>query len=383
MDKPHCDIIIPVWNQPEHTERCLESLISHTRSTFRAIVIDNGSEQETRDILKKFSDSDSRIEVITNPTNTGFVRAINQGIEASQAPLLCLLNNDTELTEGWLEELIEVLDMDSSIGMVNPLCNEPEREFGLIPTDGARYYLMDKPQGFCLLIRGEVIDAVGGLNTDYGMGLYDDFDFGLRVQQKGFEIALATKAFVYHHRRASFKVKKDTEILLKKNKALFEKIWGTSVRIMFVSDEAWSAEPDKQLPTYENLLAIARNNVTVHMYLNGTSKGAFKDILFNRLKMPFYKNMNIKQTFGHEKGALLRVHLIGRLFRLKFFSNRGYSGLATDLPELADNLSRLAWLHRLPVFLINNEIKLVRVGSEEQLSPKEVKLSVCKGAGRL
>ncbi|MEE8448458.1 MAG: glycosyltransferase, partial [Thermodesulfobacteriota bacterium] len=118
-----CDITIPVWNQLEYTKRCLESIRRHTDFPHRVIVIDNGSDQETKDHLNLIKRDDSQLLVITNQTNRGYVKAVNQGLAASSHEFICLLNNDTVVTQGWLSRITSLAGSNERIGIINPLGN--------------------------------------------------------------------------------------------------------------------------------------------------------------------------------------------------------------------------------------------------------------------
>jgi glycosyltransferase involved in cell wall biosynthesis len=85
--KPHCDIIIPIWNQMSLTKRCLESIREKTGIPYRLILIDNGSEEETRQYLASLAGNGGwRGVLIRNDENLGYIRAINQGLRVSTAP---------------------------------------------------------------------------------------------------------------------------------------------------------------------------------------------------------------------------------------------------------------------------------------------------------
>ena len=104
-------IIIPCWGQLAFTRQCLAALKSHTRRPWELIVVDNGSTDRTPDYLAGVSDIASvPVTVITNATNRGFPAAVNQGLKAARGGYLVLLNNDVIVTDGWLEQLIGLVN---------------------------------------------------------------------------------------------------------------------------------------------------------------------------------------------------------------------------------------------------------------------------------
>ena len=120
-----CDIVIPVWNQPLLTKDCVDSIIKNTDCLdYRLIIIDNASDEETKRYLESLKSSTSpRVFLVRNENNLGFVRAANQGMRLSEAPYVCLINNDTIAAKGWLSEMIRIADSSANIGLVNPSSN--------------------------------------------------------------------------------------------------------------------------------------------------------------------------------------------------------------------------------------------------------------------
>ena len=109
-------IIIPCWGQLEFTRQCLAALKSHTRRPWELIIVDNGSTDGTPDYLAGVSDmANMPVTVITNATNRGFPAAVNQGLKAARGEYLVLLNNDVIVTDGWLEQLIGLVNAKTGL----------------------------------------------------------------------------------------------------------------------------------------------------------------------------------------------------------------------------------------------------------------------------
>ena len=98
-------VVVPVWNQLEHTRACLASLRRTTRAPYEVVVVDNGSTDGTRAWLAAQRD----VVVVTNAENRGFAAACNQGVAASRGEVVVLLNNDTQVARGWVEGLLDAL----------------------------------------------------------------------------------------------------------------------------------------------------------------------------------------------------------------------------------------------------------------------------------
>jgi len=234
MSDIKCDIIMPVWNERELTRKCIESITKNTDVSCRVILVDNASDTETASYLKELSGKNKdAITLIRNEENIGFPKAVNQGITVSNAPYLCILNNDTEVYKGWLSEMIDVAEANPDIGILNPASNN----LGLRkPLEGfsGKWIEMSSCIGFCMLIKREVIQKIGILDEIYSPGNFEDTDFSRRAIKAGYKCVMAKGAYVYHLQNTGFKKRKDWRERFKKNQEIFNERWGRIKRIAFV-----------------------------------------------------------------------------------------------------------------------------------------------------
>ncbi|MBM3501196.1 MAG: glycosyltransferase, partial [Armatimonadetes bacterium] len=232
-------IIIPVWNQLEHTRLCLDSLREHTAYPHEIIVVDNGSDDGTPECLAEQAD----VTVIRNDRNEGFIKACNQGLRASAGDYLVLLNNDTVVTRGWLEGLLSIAEWDPAVGLAGPVSNNvsgPQQ----IPTGysslaamhewAAEYtrahagHLVEAERliGFCLFIKRDLLDHIGFLDERFGIGLFDDDDLSLRTRRAGYRLVYTHGVFVHHFGNQTFQaLGMDAEALLERNWEQFREKW--------------------------------------------------------------------------------------------------------------------------------------------------------------
>ncbi|MFH1790582.1 MAG: glycosyltransferase family 2 protein [Candidatus Omnitrophota bacterium] len=249
---PKCDIIIPVWNQPRITARCLESVTANTLCDYGVIVIDNASGRETVRVLDRFKAevTGRPFSIIRNAENIGFVKAVNEGIHASRAQYICILNNDTVTAKGWLTEMLAVADRNPSIGVLNPSSNNlgqkkpflmafKEYASGVARNSG-KYVEMMSCVGFCMLFRRSLTDEIGMFDEMYGMGNFEDTDFCMRARERGYLCARALGAYVYHRENTSFRMIKKHHYDFEKNRVLFESRWGRPRRVFFAVNGAVS-----------------------------------------------------------------------------------------------------------------------------------------------
>jgi hypothetical protein len=115
-------IIVPCWNGVEFTQQCIAALKSHTRPAWELIVVDNGSTDGTGTYLAGVRDmSTVPVTVVSNATNVGFPAAINQGLRLARGEYLVMLNNDVVVTDGWLDQLIALVNAKRSSVVSGPL----------------------------------------------------------------------------------------------------------------------------------------------------------------------------------------------------------------------------------------------------------------------
>ncbi len=244
-----CDIVLTVYNKLELTKRCFESLVKYFRSQDHLIIVDNGSNKDTADYLKRIkSDFENiSIELVRLRPNRGFIKAANAGLMRSQKEFACLLSNDTIVTEEWLDRMCALAETDRHIGIINPLSST----FGLYPSKGQSieelaeslkkfsltYTETAACVGFCMLIKEEVIKKIGGLDEAYGIGYFEDTDYSRRAHAAGFKCLIAKDAYVWHKEHSTFQ-SKEIEDSFKKNKEIFYKRWGKPLRILCVLDKS-------------------------------------------------------------------------------------------------------------------------------------------------
>ena len=244
-----CDIIIPVWNQLSFTKDCVESVFKNTAGVdYRLIVIDNASNDETNHYLEGLRDSgNEKVILIRNEKNLGFVKAVNQGITASRAAYVCLLNNDTLVMKNALEEMIAIAESAGDIGIVNPSSNnlgqkpaagEPiELYADKIGKHRGEFIELGAGIGFCMLIKRRLFEKIGLFDEIYGMGNFDDTDFSRRAIQAGFRCVRACGAYVYHRENTSFNKMKTFDDDFRRNREIYEFRWGKPKRIAYVLDK--------------------------------------------------------------------------------------------------------------------------------------------------
>ncbi|MFA5147120.1 MAG: glycosyltransferase family 2 protein [Candidatus Omnitrophota bacterium] len=272
MREEGCDIIIPVWNEQESTSICIDKVREHTHGPYRLIIIDNASGEATRRYLEGLRKDAPGTVLIRNEENLGFVKAVNQGIRSSAGRYICILNNDTVVTEDWLERLIDTCEKGpGAIGIANPASNV----FGDKAPYGGRYgwQELDSARGFCMLIKREVVERVGLFDEAYGMGYFEEKDFSRRAIEAGYICVKAGTSFVYHRDRLSFDKIKERDEIFRENEKLYNRKWGRPLSIAFIARSgSWLAG------RRDAIYALLNKGHRVNIFLpDGMARPRFKD----------------------------------------------------------------------------------------------------------
>lgn len=199
------DIVLLQCGLPELTVRCLESIYS-TFDDCRVILVDNGSSIEDIEVAAATLEKRDSL-LIRNGENLGFAKAVNIGIAESDAPYVCILNNDTIISPGAFERMLAYMDDDPYLGLIGPLTNRCETEQR---SDGSRgpgvVYTNGLVAFFCTILRREMIAAVGLLSEEYGLGYGEDDDYCIRARRAGWRLGIAQDAWIWHDHHATYKI---------------------------------------------------------------------------------------------------------------------------------------------------------------------------------
>ncbi len=243
---PVVSVVIVTYGGLELTKACLDSLLEHeTWPRLDVIVVDNGSSDGTPEYLAEVARGDPRVRCVFNRENRGFAAANNQGIALAAGEIVVLLNNDTVVPPGLMGRLAAHLRRDASIGLLCPTTNfcgnearvEPDySDVADLPAFAARRARAHRGRVFdigvaamyCVAARRDVLDEVGPLDEAYGIGMFEDDDFAVRMRAKGYRVACAEDAYVHHVGQGAFrKLSPEAyDALWKKNQAYFEKKFG-------------------------------------------------------------------------------------------------------------------------------------------------------------
>jgi len=208
-------VIIPNYNGEKYLEDCLRSLLEQSFKSLEIVVVDNGSNDRSADLLqRRFPE----VNFVCLPSNRGFAAAVNKGLESTQGEYILILNNDTCTDPSFVSELYEALAGEPEAAMAAPkmlFLRDPRvvnsaglgycvsginHDIGFGRMDGPEF---DRPAwifgpcGGAGLYRRELFRRVGGFDEDFFM-YYEDVDFCFRAQLAGFKSMYVPTARVYH-----------------------------------------------------------------------------------------------------------------------------------------------------------------------------------------
>ncbi len=230
---PKVSVVILSYNSPKLMKTTLDSVISQSNyPNLEIIVVDNNSNQETINLLEKYSN----IKLILNKTNYGFAKGNNIGMKASTGEYIILLNNDVIVTPGWISRLLFYCQKDN-VGLVGPVTNNIGNEAKInYDLNNYRNYTVNhwgktlevnNIAAFCVMMSRQVYKRVGELDERFGRGMFEDDDYCYRIKKLGLKILIADDIFIYHYGGASFNPLPEYQKLFIENKSKFEEKWQT------------------------------------------------------------------------------------------------------------------------------------------------------------
>jgi GT2 family glycosyltransferase/glycosyltransferase involved in cell wall biosynthesis len=212
---PQVSIVIPIHGKLAYTLACLRSLVRHeSGAPFEVIVVDDASLDDSASVLAQITG----LKLLRNERNLGFIGSCNVGAAQARGEFLLFLNNDTQVTAGWLDALLRCFAERADCGIAGSRLLYPDGRLqeagGLVFANGScwntgRFEPRNAPafryrrktdyvSGASLLIRRAVFQGVGGFDMRYAPGYYEDTDLAFTVRRLGLATYYEPASTVIH-----------------------------------------------------------------------------------------------------------------------------------------------------------------------------------------
>ncbi len=214
-ETPEVSLIIPLYAHAELTRACLCSIREHTtRVRYEVVLVDDEADDGTRQLLKEVKGA----RIVRNEKNLGYLRSMNRGATVARGRWLVLFNNDTEVTRGWLEAMLDCASSAPDVGVVTPKFIYPDGSLneagGIIWRDGTgvNYGRGDQPDLFqyeyrretdygsaaALMVSADLWKDIGGFDECYLPMYYEDTDMCFEARERGLRVLYEPAAVVVH-----------------------------------------------------------------------------------------------------------------------------------------------------------------------------------------
>jgi len=213
---PVVSVIVPTYGQVQLTLMCLASIANHApEMPIEVIVVDDAWHGADTECLEQVPG----IRLIRNETNLGYLHSCNKAAAAANGHYLLFLNNDTEVSESWLEPMVSLFRQRPGTGAVGAKLLNPDGSlqeaggiiwqdasgwnFGRLEDPSKRAYNYVREVDYCsaaaLLVERLVFANLGGFDRIYAPAYFEDADLCFRLRQIGLKALYQPAARVVHH----------------------------------------------------------------------------------------------------------------------------------------------------------------------------------------
>ena len=272
MSQPHVAIVILNWNGRSFLEQFLPSVMGSTYSNFSCVVADNASTDDSVEFVKQ---KYPNIQILLNATNEGFAQGYNTALKQVKADYYVLLNSDVEVTPGWIEPIVALMESNQKIAACQPklLAFHHRDQFEYAGASGGWIDAFGYPftrgrvldfceqdlgqydtavpcfwaTGAALFVRSQVYHELGGLDGSF-FAHQEEIDLCWRMQLAGYQVYVQPASVVYHvgggtlprgNARKVYLNFRNNLIMMAKNMPWGELLWKLPIRFALDAVAAW------------------------------------------------------------------------------------------------------------------------------------------------
>jgi glycosyltransferase involved in cell wall biosynthesis len=175
-------IVLPSYNRAHYIGLTIESCLAQTYKEFELIIVDDGSKDNSIEVIESYTAKDSRIKLIKNPVNKKLPGTLNNGFKNANGKYYTWISDDNLFAPNALEKMVKILDNHSDIGLVYAdyiSINDDGKTLARIYQEPPEYLPIRDCVGACFLYRASVAEQIGGYNEQ--MFLIEDYEYWLRL----------------------------------------------------------------------------------------------------------------------------------------------------------------------------------------------------------
>lgn len=204
-------IVIPCYNDKDFIEETLNSVLKQTFQDFQIIIVDDGSNKSTKEVLKKINHPNVSI---LEQENGGLSNARNNGFKKATGKYILSIDSDDTLDASFLEKAVLILDEKENVSAVSSYCNIFEGSYKIISKHlpkggGLNNFLFDNNSTSFALIRKSSWELIGGYDENMKDG-FEDWEFWISITKGGGYVHMIEE-FLFNYRQKSISMSKESK----------------------------------------------------------------------------------------------------------------------------------------------------------------------------